>query len=180
MIAWQAMQALLALGHTETNPAAFPLTVLLETDPIKASPMKQNEYPRRRTRGSRFFSKCISALAALMLGMAWISPSRAAGDVKLGSKVFTAECAECHTMKEGKNKKGPSIYGLVGRKAATMSDYDYSGAIKSSGIVWTEEKLDAYITAPSKVVPGGKMKYEGLSNAKARQDLLAYLTFFSQ
>ena len=152
----------------------------MQTHPLKASAMKQNDYPSPMTRGSIFFSKCMSALAALILGMIWIGPSWAAGDVKLGSKVFSAECSECHTMKEGKNKKGPSIYGLVGRKAATMSDYDYSGAIKSSGIVWTEEKLDAYITAPAKVVPGGKMKYEGLSNAKARQDLLAYLIFFSQ
>ena len=152
----------------------------MQTDPLKASTMNQNDSPRPMTRGASFFPQCMSALAALTLGMVCIGSSWAAGDVKLGSKVFSAECSECHTMKEGKNKKGPSIYGLVGRKAATLSDYDYSGAIKSSGIVWTEEKLDAYITAPAKVVPGGKMKYEGLSNPKARQDLLAYLIFFSQ
>ena len=83
-------------------------------------------------------------------------------------------------MKEGKNKKGPSIYAVLGRKAATISDYEYSSAMKSSNIVWTEEKLNEYITTPGKVVPGGKMKYEGLPDAGKREDLIKYLKFFSE
>jgi cytochrome c len=106
--------------------------------------------------------------------------AQGAGDIKAGAKIFSDECSECHSMKEGKNKKGPSIFGLVGRKAGTLSDYDYSDAIKSSGIVWNSEKLNAYITSPQKMLPAGKMKYDGLSNEKSRQDLITYLNFFSE
>ena len=104
----------------------------------------------------------------------------AAGSIKKGAAIYKRECAECHTMKDGTNKKGPSIFRLIGRKAGTIANYDYSSAIKDSGIVWSTEKLDLYIKNPNKVVPGGKMKYEGLSSAKSREDLIAYLLFFSE
>ncbi len=106
--------------------------------------------------------------------------SSAAGSIKNGSAVYKRECAECHTMKDGTNKKGPSIFRLIGRKAGTIANYDYSDAIKGSGIIWSTEKLDQYIKNPNKLVPGGKMKYEGLSSAKSREDLIAYLLFFSE
>lgn len=103
-----------------------------------------------------------------------------AADLKVGAKLFTSECSECHTMKEGKNKKGPSIYGVLGRKAATISDYDYSSPIKASNIYWTEDKLNEYLANPGKMVPGGKMKYEGLRDAAKREDIIKYLKFFSE
>jgi cytochrome c len=124
----------------------------------------------------RFSSETV---ALLMFTLVTATPSHAA-DLKAGVKLFNSECSECHTMKEGKNKKGPSIYGVLGRKAATISDYDYSNAIRASNIFWTEDKLDEYITNPSKVVPGGKMKYEGLRDASKREDLIKYLKFFSE
>ena len=64
---------------------------------------------------------------------------------------------------------------IVGRKAGTVADFNYSDGLKASGITWTPDKVDAYVTAPKKVVPGGRMKYEGLEDAKARADLIAYL-----
>jgi cytochrome c len=115
----------------------------------------------------------------LMMAFGMWSASPAA-DLKIGAKIFNSECSECHTMKEGKNKKGPSIYGVLRRKAATISDFDYSNAIKSSNIYWSEDKLDEYIANPAKVVPGGKMKYEGLRDAAKRDDLIKYLKFFSE
>ncbi|MBS0349253.1 MAG: c-type cytochrome [Proteobacteria bacterium] len=99
----------------------------------------------------------------------------AAADVEKGKDVFATECAECHSVREGKNKKGPSLFGVVGRKAATVADASYSDALKASGITWTPDKIDAYVTAPKKVVPGGKMKYDGLASAAERAELLAYL-----
>jgi cytochrome c len=119
------------------------------------------------------------SIALLVLTLATTSLSHAA-DLKAGVKIFNSECSECHTMKEGKNKKGPSIYGVLGRKAATISDYDYSNAIRASNIFWTEDKLDEYVANPAKVVPGGKMKYEGLRDASKREDLIKYLKFFSE
>ena len=103
-------------------------------------------------------------------------PARAAGDVARGADVFAQECAECHSPREGKNKKGPSSFGVVGRKAASLPDFVYSDAMKQSGIVWNAQKLDAYIANPRAVVPGGKMKYDGLDNAQERTDLIAYLS----
>ena len=100
----------------------------------------------------------------------------AAGDPAAGKLVYEEECSECHSI-EGKNKKGPTLKGVFGRKAGTVADYaDYSDGMKNSGIVWAEDKLDQYLTMPRKFVPGAKMKYEGLADAKARADLIAFIT----
>ena len=90
------------------------------------------------------------------------SAHAAPGDAGRGAGVFDSQCAECHSLKEGKNKKGSSLFAVVGRKAATVADATYSDALKASGILWSPDKVDAYVTAPKKLVPGGKMKYDGL------------------
>lgn len=94
----------------------------------------------------------------------------------MGMQVFNEECAECHSVKEGKNKKGPSLWNILGRKSATVPDFNYSDAMKASGIVWTEDRIAAYMEHPKKIVPGGIMKYEGLDDPKARKALLEYLS----
>lgn len=100
----------------------------------------------------------------------------AAGDVGHGADSYDSNCAECHSIaKTMKNKKGPSLFGVVGRTSATVAGFDYSPALKAAGFVWTPEKIDAYVTAPKKVLPDGKMKFEGLADAKERADLLAFL-----
>lgn len=102
--------------------------------------------------------------------------ARAAGDASRGADSFDANCAECHSVaKTLKNKKGPSLYGVWGRTAGAVAGYEYSPALKASGIVWTADKLDAYVTAPKKLVPEGKMKFDGLADARERADLLAFL-----
>jgi len=111
-----------------------------------------------------------SAVLALVPSLSW-----AAGDAQAGIDVFAGQCAECHSMKEGKNKKGPSLFAVVSRKAAAITDFKYSDAMKSSGFTWTPEQIDAYVALPKKAVPGGTMKYDGLPDAKARADLIAYL-----
>jgi cytochrome c len=117
------------------------------------------------------------ATTALLLAAASLAaaPAHAGGDAKRGQGTFVEECGDCHSPKEGKAKKGPPLFGVVGRNAATAADFVYSDAMKQSGIVWTPEKIDAYITAPKKTVPGGKMKYDGLGDAAARADVIAYL-----
>lgn len=94
----------------------------------------------------------------------------------LGMQVFNEECAECHSVKEGKNKKGPSLWNILGRKSASVPDFNYSDAMKASGIVWTEDRIEAYMEHPKKIVPAGIMKYEGLDDPKARKALLEYLS----
>ena len=119
-------------------------------------------------------SRSISALMLAALGALSLQ-AHAAGDVEKGKDVFSTECAECHSVREGKNKKGPSLFAVVGRKAATVADATYSDALKASGILWSPDKVDAYVTAPKKLVPGGKMKDDGLASAAERADLIAYL-----
>jgi len=120
-----------------------------------------------------FCSKLAPLFALLAVSLSL--QARAAGNVEAGKDVFATECAECHSVREGKNKKGPSMFAVVGRKAASIADATYSDPLKASGITWTPDKLDAYITAPKKLVPGGKMKYDGLASATERADPLAYL-----
>ena len=119
--------------------------------------------------------RSLPAVMLAVLAGGLVRPALAAGDVEKGKDVFATECAECHSVREGKNKKGPSMFGVVGRKAATVADATYSDALKGSGILWTPDKIDAYVSAPKKLVPGGKMKYDGLASAAERADLLAYL-----
>ncbi len=100
----------------------------------------------------------------------------AAGDAKRGADVFAEECGDCHSAVPGKNKKGPTLTGINGRKAGSVADFaGYSDAIKQSGITWAPDKIDPNIAAPRKIVPGGKMKYDGLADATARADVIAYL-----
>jgi len=90
--------------------------------------------------------------------------------------VFKVECGECHSAKEGKNKKGPSLFAIVNRSAAAVPGVQYSDALKRNGWTWSEQQLRAYLSRPvSESNPGGKMKYDGLSDAKALDDLIAYL-----
>ena len=101
--------------------------------------------------------------------------AHAAGDAKRGADTFAGECGDCHSAKEGKAKKGPPLFGVVGRKSASVADFAYSDAMRQSGLPWSADRIDAYITRPKKLVPGGKMKYDGLDDAHAREDVIAYL-----
>ncbi|MCE4558217.1 c-type cytochrome [Roseateles cellulosilyticus] len=111
-----------------------------------------------------------AALAALT------AQACAAGNAAAGQDVFAEHCAECHSAKDGKHKKGPSLFATLGRPAASLPGFaNYSAALKASGKTWTPDALDAYLTNPKTAVPGGTMKYDGLADAKARADLIAYL-----
>jgi cytochrome c len=112
--------------------------------------------------------------AGLMCGAALAGVAHA-GDAKRGANVFEEQCAECHSLKPGKAKKGPSLFGLLGRGAASQADYAYSDAMKSSALTWTPTSLDAYLIYPRKYVPGTKMKYDGLASVSDRADLIQYL-----
>jgi len=114
-------------------------------------------------------------LTALLL-LANSNSLYAAADINNGKNMFNQECAECHSVKEGKNKKGPSLWNILGRKSASISDFNYSDNMRSSQIVWTADQISAYMEHPKKVVPAGKMKYDGLDNPKDRADLIEFLS----
>ncbi|HUJ96759.1 MAG TPA: cytochrome c family protein [Stellaceae bacterium] len=103
------------------------------------------------------------------------APAVRAQDAGQGELVFKRNCAICHTVEAGKNKIGPSLAGIVGRKAGSAPGYSYSDANKNSGITWTEAELDKYLTDPKAVVPGTKMLFAGLKNPEDRKNIIAYL-----
>ena len=116
-------------------------------------------------------------ITGLLVGWMLALPVARAGDASAGADVFKAECAECHSTKEGRNKKGPSLFGVVGRTAGTLPGYAYSDAMKQVHWVWSPEKLHDYLSQPARqAVPGGKMKYDGLSDPKQLEDLITYLS----
>ena len=112
----------------------------------------------------------------LMAGaVALATAAQASGDAKAGAQVFK-RCAICHSNTKGApNKIGPNLWGVVGSKAGTVPGYNFSAAMKKSGITWTDEKLEDYIMHPHQVVPGNKMPFAGLSSHKQADDLVAYL-----
>lgn len=101
--------------------------------------------------------------------------AQASGDAAAGKHVF-ARCAICHSDTKGApNKIGPNLFGIVGSKAGTVPGFNFSAAMKKSGITWTDEKLEAYVMHPQQVVPGNRMPFGGLSSKKQADDLVAYL-----
>jgi cytochrome c len=99
---------------------------------------------------------------ALILNTA---PAFAAGDAEAGGKLFSKTCGGCHSIGEGaRGGFGPQLNGIIGRPAGTTTDYQYSDAMKNSGVVWTRDKLAAYIEAPKKVVSGTRMIFWGISD----------------
>lgn len=85
------------------------------------------------------------------------------------------KCAACHTNKPGINGVGPTLFGVVGRKAGSVPGYAYSDANKGSGLTWDEATLDEYLTAPMKKVPGTKMVFAGISDPAERKTVIDYL-----
>lgn len=96
------------------------------------------------------------------------------GDPAKGEAVFI-QCKTCHVTEAGVNRIGPSLHGVVGRKASTVAGYAYSEANHNSGITWTPEKLFQYLENPQRVVPGTKMAFAGIADPQKRADLIAWL-----
>jgi cytochrome c len=92
-----------------------------------------------------------------------------------GETLFKKNCAVCHTLEAGKNKIGPSLEGVVGRKAGSVPGFAYSAANKNSGDTWDQLTLDTYLTDPRKFMPGTKMVFAGLKNSEDRKALIEYL-----
>jgi len=87
-----------------------------------------------------------------------------------------AVCAACHESTPNAGPSlGPNLFNVGGRKAGSVADYDYSPAMKASGITWTADTLQAFVLDPAKTVPGNKMDYPGASDAQAAKAIADYL-----
>lgn len=104
--------------------------------------------------------------------------SAQAQDLAAGENSFK-KCLPCHAVGEGaKNKVGPVLNGLAGRKSGTIDGYHYSDANKNSGITWDEAVFKEYIRDPRAKIPGTKMIFPGIKNEKEQGDLWAYIAQF--
>jgi cytochrome c len=113
---------------------------------------------------------------ALALGslVAMAAGPAVAADVEAGKTAFK-KCALCHTTETGKNKIGPSLFGIVGRKSATVENFNYSEAMKKFDHTWDEGTLDEYLADPRGTIPGTKMIFPGIKEKSERDDVIAYL-----
>lgn len=115
-------------------------------------------------------------LSPLALALAlWAPlPAQAAGDPVRGAEVFR-KCVSCHTVESGgRNRVGPRLHGVFGRRAGAVEGFRYSEALRASGLVWDETTLDAYLKDSEGFVPGTRM-YGGLTLDQDRADVIAYL-----
>jgi cytochrome c len=96
-------------------------------------------------------------------------------DLANGQAKF-AFCSACHTITPGgPNMTGPNLHGVVGRKAGSLANYNYSDAVKNAGFTWDPARLDTWISGPAKMLPGTKMTYPGMKDPKDRPDVIAWL-----
>ena len=103
-----------------------------------------------------------------------------ADDPAAGANTFKM-CVICHDIGEtAKNKVGPQLNGLDGRHSGSAAGYNYSDANKKSGITWSKETFEKYITDPKAMVPGTKMIFPGIKNDTERDNLWAYISQFGQ
>ena len=93
-------------------------------------------------------------------------------DIRLGEQVYV-QCTGCHAPDY--HRTGPMHCGLIGRRAGSITDFQFSDAMKNSNIVWTEASLDQFLQAPLEVVPGTSMGFVGIDSNTERVQLIAYL-----
>lgn len=98
-----------------------------------------------------------------------------AQDAKHGQALFNSNCAICHSVAPGRTVIGPSLFNVVGRKAGTAPGFNYSPALKASGVVWTPANLDNWLTSPRAFVPKNRMSFPGVHMPNDRADVIAYL-----
>jgi cytochrome c len=130
----------------------------------------------RRQRLSRIAVAVLGAVC--WLGAAPMLVQAQEGDAENGAEVFK-RCRACHDVGPGaKNKVGPLLNGIIGRKAGTIEGFNYSQAnlkAGAGGLVWTEEVMLKYLEAPLSFMPGTRMAFAGLKDPQDRKDVIAYL-----
>lgn len=114
------------------------------------------------------------AATLIALNITDASGAQLSGDTARGQRIF-AQCATCHSPEAGVNRVGPSLHGIIGRRAGTVAGFRYSDANRNSGITWTEQELFTYLENPRARVPGTIMAFVGLRNPQQRADVIAYL-----
>ena len=120
--------------------------------------------------------RIIAATVSLVLASAGAVALAQSGDATRGERLFNQQCKICHTVdKGGRNGVGPNLFGLFGSKAAAVEGFQFSEAMKTSGITWDDKSVAEYLKDPKARVPNGKMVYAGLKQQEQLDDMIAYL-----
>jgi cytochrome c len=124
--------------------------------------------------------KKLSLSAIVVIASSAVASAAFADDVDLAAgKSSFNKCLACHAIGEGaKNKVGPVLNGLDGRKSGTAADYNYSDANKNSGVTWNEAQFKEYIKDPKAKIPGTKMAFAGIKSENEINNLWAYVSQF--
>jgi cytochrome c len=123
--------------------------------------------------GGAWLIVMLSAMAYALSSSSSLSQDGASQEQQ---QVFNNACRSCHTIREGDNRLGPNLFKVVGRKAGSLPNYNYSTAMKGADFDWDEEKLERFVANPDEVVPGNNMKpYGGLASADERKKVVAFL-----
>ena len=123
----------------------------------------------------------IPTISALAVNASLIAASGALAQDAAAGKTSFNKCLACHAIGEGaKNKVGPELNGLDGRKSGTAEGYSYSDANKNSGITWSKDAFLEYIKDPKAKIPGTKMAFAGIKNEKEASELWAYIAQFDK
>jgi cytochrome c len=112
-----------------------------------------------------------ASLAAALICLA-AAPAAFAADAAHGEEIYSSRCIACHSPDA--NRVGPKHRGVVGRRAGSLPDFNYSKAVKNSGVVWTEQTLDQWLADPQTLIPGQRMNFK-VADPVDRADLIAYL-----
>lgn len=112
---------------------------------------------------------------AVTLGLLASCSAAQASSPAEGRAVFEDLCADCHTVTPGKNKRGPSLAGVLGKAAAGQPNYNYSEALRNAGIVWSPERLARFLANPKKDLPGTKMRLLSTPGQAEIAELLTWL-----
>jgi cytochrome c len=112
---------------------------------------------------------------ALMLS-ACLSEAAFAADNASGEQLFNNNCRTCHSWKEGDNRLGPTLHGIVGRKSGSIQGFNYSQSMKQANLTWDESTLDKFIANPDGVVQSNTMKpFAGIADQTTRQKIIEFL-----
>jgi cytochrome c len=161
------------------------LRVWLKPD-VAAAPSRSQGTPflfarfkrARRPQGEEFMKSSVPIRPAVLAGVLLYAPAPAlAQDSDPGQVAFNNACRTCHTTREGDNRLGPSLYGVIGRKAGSLPGYtNHSESMKKAELVWDKNNLDRFIANPDQVVPSNNMKpFGGIASAEERAKIIAFL-----
>jgi cytochrome c len=157
------------MGKPERHFVACPSCAAYATNGRGANPTNKELIMKKLT---------LSALVIIASSAA--VPAALAQDAAAGKTSFN-KCLACHAIGEGaKNKVGPELNGLDGRKSGTAPDFNYSDANKNSGITWNEAQFKEYIKDPKAKIPGTKMAFAGIKNEKEVNDLWAFISQYDK